>query len=121
LSDLKAAFENMEAVRDDPKAVLKGKVAYYEALLAAAHNPQLAHYFMRLNRRITQLRILSFSVDGRVEKSINELREIVNTIQLKDADRAQSLCVQHVRAAAQAAQTALSSHDELGGMAVYPG
>ena len=62
----------------------------------------------RIHTRVSQLRVVSLSNEERAQKSIAELREILDAFEARDEERAWRLCVRHVENAAEAALKALA-------------
>jgi DNA-binding GntR family transcriptional regulator len=85
-------------------AMLAAKVELYQIMVDGADNEILRELVGGLLRRVTQLRALTMSTEGRMEKSLEEIRAIVNAVVEGDADRAREAAIHHVE---QAAQTAL--------------
>jgi len=98
LTRLKAA-----AVKSDFTATLEAKTAFYAALIGGCQNAFIERMLKPLHDRITLLRITSMSQPKRINKSLREVTAIWRAIQNGDPDLAERCCVDHVRAAAEAA------------------
>jgi DNA-binding GntR family transcriptional regulator len=91
---------------------------FHQAIAAATGNQVLARMLSELNDRIRTLRIQDFTTQDRVEATIAEHLEIINTILLGDADAAATFMRAHVqrsalivRERAMAARTRMSGPD----------
>src|SRR5215468_5415504 len=98
LTRLKAAF-----ARSDMVAALEAKTDFYAALIGGCRNSFIERMLKPLHDRITLLRITSMSQPKRINKSLREVTAIWRAIQNGDTDLAERRCVDHVKAAAEAA------------------
>ena len=98
LTRLKAA-----AATADFTATLEAKTDFYAALIGGCQNAFIERMLKPLHDRITLLRITSMSQPKRINKSLREVTAIWRAIQNGDADLAERCCVDHVKAAAEAA------------------
>jgi DNA-binding GntR family transcriptional regulator len=98
LARLKAA-----AVKTDFAATLQAKTDFYAALIGGCQNAFIERMLKPLHDRITLLRITSMSQPKRLNKSMREVTAIWRAIQEGDADLAERCCIDHVKAAAEAA------------------
>lgn len=103
--DLARILTELEGISGETaaKELLMKKSDYYECLLAGAGNKVLSEHFGLLNNRISQLRRLSLSRKGRLQKTVKELQAIINAINALDPLRARELAEKHVMHAAEAA------------------
>ncbi len=90
---------------------IAAKTAFYDILLSGGGNEVSAEMLRRIHTRVSQLRVVSLSNAERAQKSIAELREFIDAIDVRDEDRAWRLCVRHVENAAVAALKALARTD----------
>lgn len=93
------AIEQIVAASDDIWAMLAAKRHFYDVLLAGSHNSIIEGIILALQARINVLRAASMSQRGRPERSVEELRQLVQWIDAGDADRAAEACAAHVRSA----------------------
>src|ERR1700741_2883 len=98
LTRLKEAF-----TKPDMVAVLEAKTDFYAALIGGCQNAFIERMLKPLHDRITLLRIPSMSQPKRINKSLREGTASWRAIQNGDADLAERCCVDHVKAAAEAA------------------
>lgn len=92
----------------DQQALVRAKNDFYGVLLNACGNPIVQDILTGLNNRINALRRLSMGRPGRIDETVAELREIINAIRARDADRASALCAEHVGNAAAIALQAVA-------------
>jgi len=100
---LHAAMEALSAtVRgyEQPGAVLAAKDHLYEVIFIGSGNEVLHQLVQSLHRRVTQLRSSTLSKPGRPVQSEAEIQRIVDAIDRRDPDAAETAAVAHVRAAA---------------------
>ena len=90
--------------QDDPSGWLAAKAGYYDVLLAGVENPFLADALRHIHALVTLLRTRTLACPGRLETSLDELREITEACVEGDAVRAEKACRDHVEAAARIAQ-----------------
>jgi len=98
LARLKAA-----AAKTDFTATLEAKTDFYAALIGGCQNAFIERMLKPLHDRITLLRVTSMSQPKRINKSLREVTAIWRAIQDGDADLAERCCIDHVKAAADAA------------------
>lgn len=92
-----------EAVaQGDVRRYLLLKDQFYGLLLTGARNPILESLLKSLQWRFRFLRATSLQAPGRLDVSLNEMRQIVEAIQRRDADLADQRSRQHIRNAAAA-------------------
>ncbi|GAA4023545.1 GntR family transcriptional regulator [Allokutzneria multivorans] len=109
LREIRKAFEEIEkcATAVKPKVtMLAAKSRFYGALFDGAGNDVAQEVIEGLQARVTSLRSLSLAQEGRTAVAVEELREIVEAAEARDADRTEAACVHHVN---QAAATVLAA------------
>ena len=112
VADLVAAVEAYAAVADDDHEIpemLAVKDDFYAALAQGANAPALSQLLMSLQARVRVLRARSLAQPGRPRASAEELRELVDAIKDRAADRAAELCSAHVQTAAKTGLSALTA------------
>lgn len=99
---LRAAFERLKQPRlaRDMAALLEVKNAFYAVLLGGCGNRLVAQLLTQLNNRVTLLRRFSLGEPHRLAQTLRELEAVVAAIEAGDAERAGSLCAEHVARAA---------------------
>jgi DNA-binding GntR family transcriptional regulator len=88
--------------------ILEAKDRFYAILFDGAGNDALRDITVSLQARVTYLRSLSLSLEGRPEESLAELHDIGAAIEAGDADAAQLACIRHVDEARTAGLLALN-------------
>lgn len=79
---------------------------FHEIIYRASSNPRLDKILSELHRNIRVYRKLSLSVSDRLERSVEEHREILSAIESGNADEADRLTTDHIR---QAMESVLSA------------
>ncbi len=102
------AFEDADA-RNDPIGRLETTDSFYEVILGGCGNPILRELVDGLHARINFLRGRSMSRRGRGKNSSKEMRRILSAIERKDAAKARSEAIAHVRSACDAAREAFTA------------
>lgn len=92
------------------KSLLDLKNEFYKRLFEASGNFIMAEIFDNIQARLSQLRRLTLSADGRREQMVAELGVIVAAIRVGNADAAYAACEVHVRSAER---TAMAGFDSL--------
>ncbi|MCP9955381.1 GntR family transcriptional regulator [Actinomadura madurae] len=103
MSRLRAALEELEAARKSEGADLARLIAkdeLYKALFAGADSPPLTQMLTSLQGRLRRLRWTSLSAPGRLDRTIAEMRTLVEAIEERDVGRAMAASDLHVRNAA---------------------
>jgi DNA-binding GntR family transcriptional regulator len=102
---LAQAFEALKrsVTSSDPLARLDAKNQFYDALVEGAGNAALGASLSMLNSRIVLLRSTSLQVPGRIDRSVDELADLMNALLAGRARQARKFAVVHVRNAAKAA------------------
>ncbi|MBX6354835.1 MAG: GntR family transcriptional regulator [Micromonosporaceae bacterium] len=88
---------------DDVSAMLKIKREFYDVLYAGAGNEVLKAQAALLQSRLYRLRARSLSREGRPERSIKEIEQVMDRIAAGDAAGASALWGEHIHHAASAA------------------
>jgi DNA-binding GntR family transcriptional regulator len=83
------------------QAMLAAKKEFYDALFEGAANATIQSIVESLQARVTVLRAASLSQPGRAAQTVKEVRDIVEALEARDADRAAAACVHHVNQAAR--------------------
>jgi DNA-binding GntR family transcriptional regulator len=101
IEKLRRAFGAFERACTTGKVatMLAAKDRFYEVLFKGTHNDALRQVVATLQARVTYLRSLSLSQDGRPTESLNEVAAIVEAIGARDAKRAAEACSHHVERA----------------------
>jgi DNA-binding GntR family transcriptional regulator len=116
LKVLRRAFEGFKRSADTGSvpAMLKAKARIYDAIFAGAGNTTIKQLLSQLQARVTSLRALSMSQDGRIESTLAEISAIVEAIEARDSSGAELASIEHVRSAGEVAIEALARrHAEL--------
>ncbi len=100
--DLAELNENYKAIE---KAVSKGKfndlitlkAEFYSILIRVTDNPILSDILTNLQGRVAQFRATVMTREDRVQRSMGEIRDILDAIANKDAESAEKACIAHVR------------------------
>ncbi|WP_168200693.1 GntR family transcriptional regulator [Allokutzneria sp. NRRL B-24872] len=111
LRELRRAFEEIEkcATAVKPRqTMLAAKTRFYGALFDGAANDVAQEVIEGLQARVTSLRSLSLAQEGRTATAVEELREIVEAAEARDADRTAAACVHHVNQAAATVVAAMA-------------
>lgn len=100
--ELRAAFAAMaEAQRSspEPRVMLRAKTRFYDTLLEGAGNATARILLEGLQARVAVLRAATMASPGRSERSLEEIRAIVDAIETGDAAAAEAASVRHVELA----------------------
>ncbi|MGS4919624.1 MULTISPECIES: GntR family transcriptional regulator [Mameliella] len=108
LSNAAAAFVHA-AERESHESMMAAKDAVYDSLLDGARNPFVKQTLTAMQYRISMLRFGSFTTPGRLEESVNEIKQIVEAIRTGDGDKAEAVCRRHIERAAALALAALKN------------
>jgi len=110
---LKDAFRELKlpARRRNQQSRVFAKNEFYARLIEGAQNEALGSCLHILNSRITLLRATSMQAPGRMQKSLEELSELMEALLARDAERASALARTHVANAAQAALEILENEE----------
>lgn len=109
IAALRASIDRLAEVYANfsAEAFIAAKSEFYDILLEGAGNDMATEMLKRIHTRVSQLRVVSLSSSARAQRSIAELREFLAALEARDEDRAWTLCVAHVNAAAEAALAVL--------------
>ncbi len=101
LANLKEALEGFEAAArtGDRERLAVAKSRFYDCLIEGAGNVFVRQMLTQLHNRVSQLRIISMTQPGRLDRSLAEVRKIYDCIAAHDPDAAESACIRHVEAA----------------------
>lgn len=109
---LHAAMEAIEASAEQSDGgMLAAKDELYRVLIEGAGNPILSEMVAGLQRRVTQLRALTLTRDGRPGESLQEIRAIIAAIDSGDAALARQAATFHVEQAARTALTFIAEEE----------
>lgn len=102
---LRNAFEKVRQSQDQPDQLqrITAKNDFYAALIKGACNEALGSCLRLMNSRVVVLRARSLRAEGRINKSVEELQDLLEALDRRDAGRARQLAVLHVRNAAETA------------------
>lgn len=99
-----AAEELATAYRSgDVSRLIISKRAFYDVILAGAKNGIIAEVLRTLNARITRLRALGLGTAERRDRSLEEIRMLVDALVRRDGQAAADLSRRHVEEAARSA------------------
>lgn len=87
----------------------KGK--FYDLLIEGSGNSALESALRNLHGRVTLLRATSMAQPGRIQKSLQELEEIMRAIEQRDANAADKACRAHVENASRTAISVLETEN----------
>jgi GntR family transcriptional regulator, trigonelline degradation regulator len=107
---LAKALARIERLTSRGSPVLAAKDAFYDVLFEGGGNEALRTVVAGLHARVSVLRSLSLSVEGRPAQSLAELRAIVDAVDV-DADAAAAACSRHVEEAGRVALQALAEQE----------
>jgi GntR family transcriptional regulator, trigonelline degradation regulator len=103
LARIEAAYRRGSFVDD-----LAAKDEFYTVMFGGARNGMVASMLRTVHARVQMLRGFSVRTPGRMEKSLVELKALVNAIDRGDAEAASSITAEHVRNAAASALARLA-------------
>lgn len=112
-SDLRAVFERLARMKSDAgnAALLELKQSFYAVLLKGGRNAYVARMLDQILNRNMQLRATSMSEPGRLPRTIEELRRVVEATERRDGEEAWAACRAHVQSAATAALRILRANE----------
>lgn len=105
VTELRAAFAKMEeeyGASGEPQQLLRSKAGLYKVLFDGADNATVRSVLEGFQTRIAVLRAATLATPGRGEKSLEEIRAIVEAIEARDAEAAGKASSHHVEQAAKA-------------------
>jgi DNA-binding GntR family transcriptional regulator len=102
---LKQAYEALaQAARDnDAEQALKVKTAFYDIVFQGCGNAIVCQMLRQINNRIRLLRRLTLSQPDRLPDMASEIQELVDAIARRDAERAWTASLHHVKRAGRIA------------------
>lgn len=113
---IRALEQAFAAIGDDAPATLEQTLAvkndFYDALIRASRNSIIGEQLANVQARISQLRAVTLSAEGRHAQMRDELGAVVAAIARGDADAAYELSIAHVMAASAIALDHLDQHLE---------
>ncbi len=114
IEELSHAVDELEKVYAafEVKAFLSTKARFYQILLDGAGNEIAGQMLRNIHIRASQLRATSLSTPQRAQKSIGEIRLLLQAIKARDPDAAWAACVKHVEHAADTALAMLRAQEK---------
>lgn len=112
--ELYAVFEQLAkstAGSGGNTTLLELKQRFYAVLLKGCRNSYVARMLDQMLNRNMQLRATSLSEPGRLPRTIEELRRVVDAIERRDGEEAWLACRAHVQAAAAIALRVLRNNE----------
>jgi DNA-binding GntR family transcriptional regulator len=98
--ELRRAEGMIEEMAGDPdaRAVAIHNTQFHEILVAASRRPRLTEILTRLNN-VAMVYVVSnlYRMPGRVQKAIEEHRELLAACRARDKERAKALMITHLR------------------------
>ncbi len=116
IDELSVAVDALEKVYTafEVKSFLSTKAHFYQILLDGAGNEIAGQMLRNIHIRASQLRATSLSTPQRAQKSIGEIRLLLEAIKARDPDTAWAACVKHVENAAETALAMLRAQENQG-------
>jgi DNA-binding GntR family transcriptional regulator len=108
---LAKALARIERLTSRGASMLAAKDAFYDVLFEGGGNDALRSVVAGLHARVSVLRSLSLSVEGRPAESLAELRAIMEAVDAGDADAAAAACSRHVEEAGRVVLRALAEQE----------
>ncbi|MBL8584085.1 MAG: GntR family transcriptional regulator [Rhizobiaceae bacterium] len=101
----------------DPNAntrrdLIEAKTSFYGCLMEGGRNVFVQQMLKLLHNRVTLLRITSMTQPGRLQHSVDEIRDILAAIKARDGQRAADACRVHIERAADTAIAYLAKVEE---------
>ena len=115
IAALGAAVERIEDVvarGGDRGELVEAKTAFYEVLMQGGGNVFVRQMLGMMHNRITLLRFTSMTQEGRLARSLHEIRAIYHAIAARDGAVARQACVSHIRAATDVAIAVLAQTEK---------
>lgn len=114
MKQLRESVDHLAEVYEDFSAetFIAAKTRFYDILCEGSGNEVAADMLRRIHTRVSQLRVVSLGSEERARESIRELREFLSALEARDEERAFTLCVAHVEAAAEAALKTISTRKD---------
>ncbi len=112
LEDLRDSVELSEFYirKKDAEHLKELDTKFHEIIYRASANPRLDKILSELHRNVRVYRKLSLSVSNRLEKSVEEHREILSAIEAGNAEEADRLMTSHIRKALDSVLSAVESN-----------
>lgn len=100
--DLAALNANFKAIERavagrDFNALIGLKAEFYGILIRVTNNPTLSNILVNLHGRVAQFRATVMTREDRVAPSMDEIRTILDAIEVQDHKAAEAACIAHVR------------------------
>lgn len=114
LSELRESVELSEFYikRKDAERLKELDTRFHEIIYLASSNMRLEKVLSELHRNIRVYRKLSLSVSERLEKSVEEHREILTAIESGDSEEADRLMTEHIRSALNSVLSAVEKKQD---------
>lgn len=111
MAELDLAWEQLKDTlsEGDTYTIINAVSNFYGVLYEGAGNRVAGQFLSQLQARINYLRATSMSQKERYRESFREMTRIVDAIKARDPIAAQEACVEHIKAAAKAALSALAA------------
>ncbi len=99
LADLNANYKSIEkaVAKRDFNALIGLKAEFYGILIRVTNNPILSDILVNLQGRVAQFRATVMTREDRVAPSMEEIRAILDAIEVQDHEAAEFACIAHVR------------------------
>ena len=106
LAQLESKIERLEAAfaRGDSRAILDATSDFYETMFLSGGKEVAWSILKSLNTRVTSLRRMTVTSQGRAVDSLAEMHAILDGLRSRDPARAEAACREHVRKAAAVAR-----------------
>jgi DNA-binding GntR family transcriptional regulator len=104
VAELREVFTQMERQYEDsrePQQLLRSKAPLYAVLFAGAGNNTVRSILEGFQARVAVLRAATLAAPGRAERSLEEIRAIVEAIEARDPEAARQASIRHVELAAR--------------------
>lgn len=115
---LRATVERLEDVvarGGDRGELVEVKTAFYAVLMQGGGNLFVRQMLGMMHNRITLLRFTSMTQEGRLARSLQEIKAIYNAIAARDGAAARHACVSHIQAATDVAIAVLAQEEASAG------
>lgn len=105
IARIEAAATAFEAASksDDKAALIQAKTQFYDCLMDGSGNMFVRQMLTLLHNRVTLLRITSMTQPGRLQHSVDEIKDIVAAIKDRNGPRAGAACRYHIEMASKTA------------------
>jgi DNA-binding GntR family transcriptional regulator len=112
IDDLRKATRKMARLSNtkNPAAILKVVEQFYQIIFDGAQNPVCTQFVQSLNTRISMFRHMSIASEGRHSVMMDEVNNIMDAADERDADKLKQACIAHVEGACQAALSQLNKN-----------